>query len=112
MPSKKKNRVISSPKKIDKPKVYKKLLTSPFLWIYYLLMIGFIGYHLYFANRIIPNVYIGNTNVGGMRAEDAFKLIKEKNIPDSEIEIFVGDNYNSTVLSSSVDFRFLPVETT
>src|SRR3989344_4500804 len=49
---------------------------------YVLLMLVFISYHLYFANRIIPGVFVNGVNMGGLKTSEAIDLfntiIREK----------------------------------
>ena len=57
-------------------KLLKNLLPKPatILKLFYPLSIILIGvsvYHLVFARRIIPGVYVGNVNVGGMTYSQA-----------------------------------------
>ncbi len=83
--------------------------------IYFSLMVVFISYHLYFAKRIIPGVYVNDLYVGGLTVSEASKLMSDKN-PSEERSVSItientGDDNSITLKSSEIDFKFLYLKT-
>ena len=74
---------------------------------YVLLMLVFISYHLYFANRIIPGVFVNGVNMGGLKTSEAIDLFNTSIADSGEISIKIGENYQTTVKPKYVNFQFL-----
>ena len=49
----------------------------------------FITYHLYFAQRLIPGIYVGSVRIGGLSIKDA-KTVLVSQTPNPETKIFFG----------------------
>ncbi len=49
----------------------------------------FITYHLYFAQRLIPGIYVGGVRIGGLSIKDA-KTVLTSQTPNPETKIFFG----------------------
>ena len=83
--------------------------------IYITSMAVFILYHIYFAKRIIPGVYVSDLYIGGLTVSDAVKLMSDKN-PSEDQTVSIkfgntGDDKPIFVKSSEIDFKFLYVKT-
>ena len=78
---------------------------------YVIFMASFIGFHLYYANRTLPNIYINNIYVGGKTFEEVENVLKE-NLVEDEITFNLKIKNNITPITAEViGFEFLPVAT-
>ena len=83
--------------------------------IYFSLMVVFISYHVYFAKRIIPGVYVNDLYLGGLTVSDAVKLMSDENpSEDISVSITIGnidDDKPVLLKSTEIDFKFLYLKT-
>ncbi len=75
---------------------------------YFALITTFIAYHLYFANKILPNVQVNGINIGGLTPDEAIDLLGDDLPQDQVVKILVKGN-EVEMKSSELNFRFLPV---
>jgi len=88
-----------------------KLTKNPLFILYYILIIAFIGFHIIYANRIIPGVKVQGIDIGGMKTNDAYqKLIND--VKHREKVAYKLGEYDSEITAEQIAFHFLPVETT
>ncbi|PIR42893.1 hypothetical protein CO058_00880 [candidate division WWE3 bacterium CG_4_9_14_0_2_um_filter_35_11] len=87
------------------------------LWIglsivYFSLMIIFISYHVYFAKRIIPGVYVNDLYVGGMDIESAVKFLSDKNpYEKNDVSVVINGTDPVIIKPTDIDFEVLYVKT-
>lgn len=80
--------------------------------VYFSLMIIFISYHVYFAKRIIPGVYINDLYVGGMDIESAVKFLSGKNpYEKNDVSVVINGTDPVIILPADIDFKVLYVKT-
>lgn len=62
--------------------------------VFGVLVLSFGWYSVVYANKIYPNIYIGNTDFGGLTKDEADKLLQDKadKINNTEINLTQGDN--------------------
>ena len=78
---------------------------------YLIFMTVFIGFHLYYADKILPNIYVNEMPLGGLTFDQAEALLKE-NLKADETKFKVKLNtYEAEVQAGSIEFQFLPVAT-
>ncbi len=102
-------RKISTGKKITRSLA--KLTKNPLFILYYVLIIGFIGFHIYYANRIIPGVNVRGMDISGMKTEDAYQELVNSVTYENKAIFKLGE-YDSEITAEQIGFHFLPVETT
>lgn len=80
--------------------------------IYFSLMIVFISYHVYFAKRIIPGVYVGDFYVGGMNVESAVKFLSDKNpYEKNDVSVTIDNGKPIIIVPLDINFRILYIKT-
>lgn len=97
--------------KIDKRKLVR---TGKFfsLGVFFGFMTVFIFYHLYFAQRIIPGVWVGNINLSGKSYTDAYKILTGKFTQFEEQNIALTVNgEKDQVFLADLGIDLLPKET-
>ena len=93
----------------SKPKL-KKLGIRFILISYFVAMLSFIGFHVYYADKILPNIYVNDIAVGGLTFEEAQTLLAEKLKSPEEITLKIKD-HEAKVSPTNIEFEFLPVAT-
>jgi lipoprotein-anchoring transpeptidase ErfK/SrfK len=71
------------------------------LGTFVLLLGGILSYYAYYqgSSRVIPGVYIGQTNIGGMTKEDAIDFLKKH--WDTETNIEISDGFESKIFMAN-----------
>ena len=94
---------------------FKKFQISPvklsILILYLILMILFIFYHLFYAKKIIPGVYVGDINTGGLTVSELVQRLSDEVETADVVKVKVGNGDEFDINKSDIDFRILPVET-
>lgn len=83
-----------------KTKISGKILLSIFTGLIIILLLGFAGYSIAFTDKIFPNVYILDTNVGGLTRQEAFAAINDKL-----------DSFNSSGLTVTANNTYYVIST-
>lgn len=74
-------------------------------------MISFIGFHVYYSNKVLPNIYVGDINVGGMEFNQVESLLKtELSTQDTQFKLKIKD-HETDIKAEDIKFEFLPVAT-
>lgn len=89
-----------------------KIFKDVIVLVYFLIIISFIVYHLYYADKVIKGVYIGDISLENKGVEEAYKIVSSRLIPNDYISISVGDNFSREIKSSDIRFKYAPVSTT
>jgi vancomycin resistance protein YoaR len=97
-----------SNKIIDKSRKY---LLKFGLSAYFIIMAAFIGFHLYYANRILPNIYVDNINLGGLTFSEAENLLSSKLKPNENGFKLKLNSYETAITPESIQFELLPIST-
>lgn len=86
-----------------------KIKLNSILFFVYVILFLFVLYHIYYSNKIIPGVFVGTVDLGGLTIEQAYKKIldKQKNLEDKIIFEYNQKQYlidlNNILLDYSLD---------
>lgn len=75
-----------------------KILLSIFITLVVILLLGIAGYSIAFADKIFPDVYVLDINVGGMTRQEALAVINKKLSPFQSDGLTVKVNKTSYVI--------------
>lgn len=90
----------------------RSLLTYILFSVYFLLIALFIGYHVYFSNKIVYGVHINGRDLSGLSAEQSIKLLREQLPKEGQINVQIGEDYTTQANFEDIGFEYLPVEST
>lgn len=75
-------------------------------------MLVFISYHVFFAKKIIPGVYVGDFYVGGKDIESAVKFLSDNNKYEENVVSVVVDNAEPFIINpTDIELKVLYVKT-
>jgi len=77
-----------------------------FVLVFYVFLVLSIIYHIYYAKRIIPGVTIGPVYVGGMTAQDAIKLLSDKEAGINKKIVFKSQDKVFEITSEQLGFSY------
>ncbi len=99
-------------KKSTKSKVIFSKLKKLLYFLYIIIALGFIGYHLYYANKVIPKVFYRNIEMTGKSVSEVADLVTT-NVPTvGNVILQIGEDTVITVTPDDIGFKFLPIDTT
>ncbi len=83
-------------------------IKKPIIICLLVIAVIFTGYHIFFANRIIPGVVIGGVRVGGMTYDKAIKALEDKQakLPDRLTLLFEGRKFD--ISTKDIDLSYSP----
>lgn len=89
----------------------KRYLIRFLTFAYIIFMISFIGFHVYYSDKVLPNVYVGDISVGGMKFDEVENLLKtELSTQNTQFKLKI-KTYESDITAEDIKFEFLPVAT-
>lgn len=89
----------------------KRYLIRFLTFAYIIFMISFIGFHVYYSDKVLPNVYVGDISVGGMKFDEVENLLKtELSTQNTQFKLKI-KTYESDITAEEIKFEFLPVAT-
>ncbi|TXI32196.1 MAG: hypothetical protein E6Q58_04270 [Niabella sp.] len=96
---------------ISENNILKKLsvwrMLRRFLFLFYFLALGaVIGFHVYYADRVLPNVYLNNKNVGGKTLSELNKIIEDQTTQPITVDLKVKD-YSRRITQDEINFQYL-----
>ena len=86
---------------------------SRFLYsVYFILIAAFIGYHLYFADKIIWKVHLNGHDFSGLTVQESIAKISNEFPQNGLIKVKIGQDYETDISFEDIGFKYLPIETT
>ena len=92
--------------KEKKKNVFLKYLVITSISIYAVITVFFSFYHIYYANKIIGNVYIEDILVGGDNVDVALEKVKLGLKPKEKIDIEIDGVHKFTLYLADIDFTY------
>ncbi len=66
----------------------------------------FSAYHLYFAHRIIPGVYVGAEDLGGLTSNRAHRVLEEAGAENNKILTLTTGDYTFNVTAADIELEY------
>lgn len=88
----------------------KKFLNKILYSAYFLIVITFIFFHLIYAKKIVPGIFVRELDLGGKRPEEAVNLLQKDLIPPEKITLHI-DNHTQEIYSKDFEFHYLYIDT-
>lgn len=92
----------------------KRIIKELIFFTYLFLMAIFIGYHFYYAEKIIPGVKVNQHDIGGMTVTQAIKYLNEEVDKQNTLKVLIpsgGEIVEYEVSATDIGFRYLLIDT-
>jgi hypothetical protein len=84
----------------------KRIAFRLFLLLYFVSLVSVIAFHIHYANKVLPNIYLNGENVGGKNIEELEAIVERQTSAPVNVSIVVKD-YSRQISQADIDFVYL-----